>query len=60
MALFHSVGGTYRFEGIAINRDLILKRIMRRIWILGFKRLHSQSTEEILSVSHRTTDECQS
>ena len=28
MALFHSVGGTYRFKGIAIDRDLILDRVM--------------------------------
>lgn len=50
MALFHSEGGTYRFQGIAIDRDLILIRIMRRTRIFEFKRLRSPSTEEILSV----------
>ena len=42
---------------MAVDRDLSPNRAMSRTRILAFKRLHLPYTEEILSVSHRATDD---
>ena len=48
MALFPCLGGTYRFKGMAVDRDLSLNRAMSRTRILAIKKLHLPYTEEIL------------